>query len=84
MYYAKGLKDLIFEVELSVDFFESLDDFHIAYIDYCFKQALEDNLGLINQVGAYNLELFEEYKIKYLENIYFLEVPEDKKKKSAA
>lgn len=85
MYYAKGLKELIFEVELSMDFFENLDEFHLAYIEHCFELALEENMGLMNEVGRYNQGLLEEYKSQYLENIYFVEFDKkSKNKKSAA
>ncbi len=84
MYYARGLKELLFETELSIDFFENLDEFHLAYIGHCFETALEENMGLMNEVGQYNYDLFQEFKAHYIENIYFVDFDNSKNKKSAA
>ena len=63
---------------------ENLDEFHLAYIGHCFETALEENMGLMNEVGQYNYDLFQEFKAHYIENIYFVDFDNSKNKKSAA
>jgi hypothetical protein len=62
MYYARGMKDILKHTELSIEFFEALDEFQLQFIELCFRQALEDQMGMMTEVEEYNYQLFEEYK----------------------
>ena len=70
MYYAKGMRDFLQTTQLNMEFFEELDDFQIHFLEMCFKQALDDKMGLMTEVEQYNYHLFEEYKLKKLEDYY--------------
>lgn len=70
MYYAIGLRDLLSTTRLNREFFEELDTFQIHFIDMCFKQALEAQMGLMTEVEYYNYELFEEFKMDMIEEQY--------------
>lgn len=64
MYYAKGIGELIKSSQLSLEFFEQLDEFQLYFIEMCFKKDLEENMGMITQVEEYNYQLFQDYKAK--------------------
>ena len=70
MYFATGIRDLLQSAQLSLEFFEELDDFQINFIEMCFKQSIDDKMGLLNEVEKYNYHLFEEFKIQKLETLY--------------
>lgn len=70
MYYAKSMRDLLVQTQLNIEFFESLDNFHIQFIDMCFKQSVDDKMGLMGNIEAYNYQLFEEYKLQQIEKMY--------------
>lgn len=70
MYYAKGMRDLLQTTQLSMDFFEDLDDFQINFIEMCFKQSLDEKMGLVSEIEKYNLHLFEEFKLRKIEQLY--------------
>ena len=36
----------------------------------CFKQSVDESMGLLTDVERYNLHLFEEYKLISLEEMY--------------
>ncbi|MAX66691.1 MAG: hypothetical protein CME66_07120 [Halobacteriovoraceae bacterium] len=73
MYYAKGMRELLQTTQLSMEFFEDLDDFQIHFIEMCFRQSIDDKMGLMSEVERYNLHLFEEFKIKQIEDMYGIE-----------
>jgi hypothetical protein len=70
MYYARGMRDLLQTTELSLSFFDELDSFQINFIEMCFKQSLDEKMGLMTEVEKYNYHLFEEYKIRQIEDMY--------------
>lgn len=67
-YYAHGMRDLLQTHQLSVEFYSELDEFQIQFIEMCFKQSLDEKMGLMSEVEAYNLEIFNDFK-----NIQFQE-----------
>ena len=81
MYFARGLRDLLQTTELTIDFFEELDEFQINFIEMCFSQSLDEKMGLITDIEKYNLHLFEEFKLKKIEEMYGVD-PEYLKKAS--
>ncbi|MCO4755676.1 MAG: hypothetical protein KC478_14435 [Bacteriovoracaceae bacterium] len=62
MYYARGIRDLLRTHQLSVEFYDELDPFQIQFIEMCFKQSIDERMGLMSEVEHYNFELFEEFK----------------------
>ena len=81
MYYAKGLRDLLQTTQLTLEFFYSLDNFQIQFIEMCFQQSLDEKMGLMTDVEEYNLHIFEEFKLRKLEEQYGID-PEYLKKAS--
>ena len=79
MYFALGIRDLLESTQLSLEFFYSLDDFQIHFIEMCFKQNLDDKMGMLNEIEKYNYHLFEEFKIQRLESMYGVDVDYIKK-----
>lgn len=69
-YYARGIRDLLKTHQLSVEFYDELDEFQIQFIEMCFKQSLDEMMGLMTEVEAYNLELFEDFKSMKFEQTY--------------
>lgn len=68
MYYARGMRDLLQTHQLSVEFYEGLDEFQIQFIEMCFKQSLDEKMGLMSELERYNWSLFEDFKsIKFQE-----------------
>lgn len=72
-YYAKGLKELIRTTELSLEFFESLNNFQINYIEMCFKRNFDDQIGMMSEVEELNYSLFNQYKLKKFEKEFGLD-----------
>lgn len=70
MYYAKGIRELLQTTQLNLEFFEDLDQFQINFIDMCFKQSVDDKMGLMSEIESYNYQLFEEFKLRRLEDLY--------------
>ena len=70
MYFARGMRDLLQTTQLTMDFFEELDEFQINFIEMCFKQSLDEKMGLLTDIERYNYHLFEEYKLKKIEDMY--------------
>lgn len=70
MYYAKGMRELLQSSQLSMEFFEYLDDFQLNFIEMCFKQSMDDKMGLIGEIEKYNYHLFEEFRLRKLEKMY--------------
>ncbi len=70
MYYAKGLREILQSTQLSFEFFENLDTFQIHFIEMCFKQSLDDKMGLMTDIERYNYHLFEEFKLRQIEDMY--------------
>jgi len=70
MYYAKGMRDLLQTTQLNMEFFSELDDFQIHFIEMCFKQSVDENMGLMTDIQRFNLHLFEEFKLRQLEERY--------------
>ena len=67
MYFGKGMRDFLRTTQLSSEFFEDLDEFQVNFLDMCFKQSIESNMGLMTSVENYNYHLFEDFKISRLE-----------------
>lgn len=65
MYYAKTLKDLLRTMELSREFFEDLDEFYISFISVFFEKLLEEQMGLLSEIEAYNYDIFMDFKREY-------------------
>ncbi|MBD65380.1 MAG: hypothetical protein CME62_09240 [Halobacteriovoraceae bacterium] len=72
MYYARGMRDLLQTTQLSIEFFRDLDDFQINFIEMCFKQSLDEKMGLMTEVEKYNFHIFEEFKLQQIEERYGL------------
>ena len=51
MYYAKGMRELLRLNQLNMEFFDNLDAFQLNFIEMCFKQSIENNMGLILSKG---------------------------------
>jgi hypothetical protein len=82
MYYARGLKDLISTTELSIEFLLELDEFSIHYLEMCFKQLIDEQMGLMSELEEYNYELFNEFKLHYFSGFGPLEDDDDDYKKA--
>ena len=82
MYYARGLKDLISTTELSIELLLELDEFSVHFINMCFKQLLDDQMGLLTELEEYNFSLFEEFKSNYFTGISRSELSDKIKKAS--
>lgn len=70
MYYARGIRDLLRTHQLSVEFYSELDAFQIQFIEMCFKQSLDERMGLMSEVEQYNYHLFEDFKSQAFEEKY--------------
>ena len=70
MYFALGMRDLLQNHQLSIEFFEDLDEFQINFVEMCFRQSLDDKMGLMTEIEHYNLQLFEEFKMRQVEILY--------------
>ena len=81
MYFATGIRDLLQTTQLNLEFFYELDDFQINFIEMCFKQSLDNKMGMLTEVEKYNYHLFEEFKLQQLESMYGVDA--DYFKKSA-
>ena len=73
MYFARGMRELLVLSKLNLEFFEELDDFQIHFIDMCFKQSLDDKMGMFTEIEYHNYCVFEEYKLKRIEHLYGLD-----------
>jgi len=80
MYHAKTLRDLLKTVKLNEGFFVDLDPFQLNFIDMCFKQSLDEQIGMMASDEYHNYQLFMKYKADYLEDFY----PEIKSHKKAS
>ena len=79
MYFAMGIRDLLQTTQLNLEFFYGLGDFQLHFIEMCFKQALDDKMGMLTELEMYNYHLFEEFKIQKLESMYGLDADYFKK-----
>lgn len=70
MYYAKGMRDLLRSTQLTIEFFDDLDDFQLHFVEMCFKQSMDDKMGMMTEVEHYNYQLFEEFKMRQVEQMY--------------
>lgn len=70
MYFAKGIRDLLQTTQLNLEFFDALDDFQIQFIEMCFRQSIDDKMGMMSPLEKYNYDLFEEFKLRQLESAY--------------
>ncbi|MEX1099724.1 MAG: hypothetical protein WEB87_04820 [Bacteriovoracaceae bacterium] len=70
MYYARGIRDLLRTHQLSIEFYSELDPFQIQFIEMCFKQSLDEKMGLMSEVEQYNYHLFEDFKSQKFEEKY--------------
>lgn len=70
MYFATGMRDLLQTTQLNLEFFNELESFQIHFIDMCFKQSIDDKMGLMSEIEQYNYHLFEEFKIQNIERMY--------------
>ena len=62
LYYAKGIRDLLQTHQLNTEFYEHLNEFQIQFVELCFKQSFDEKMGLMTEVEAYNLKVFNHYK----------------------
>ncbi|MCT4641359.1 MAG: hypothetical protein N4A33_03610 [Bacteriovoracaceae bacterium] len=72
-YYAKGLKELIKSTKLNLEFFDTLTEFQLHFLEMCIKKNLDENIGVMNDVEEYNYTLFQEYKLIKFEQEYGLD-----------
>lgn len=70
MYYARGIKDLLLTTQLNLEFFDHLTEFQLHYIEMCFKQSIDEKMGLMTDVEQYNYHLFEEFKAMKFQEAY--------------
>lgn len=73
MYYAFGMRDMLKNTQLNVEFFENLDNFQLHFIEMCFKQSIESQMGLMTEVELYNYNLFLDFKAYLFEELYGVE-----------
>jgi hypothetical protein len=66
-YFARGLRDLLKKTQLNEEFFEGLDSFQKNFIDMCFKQSLDQKMGMMGDVESYNFHLFQEFQLREFE-----------------
>jgi hypothetical protein len=72
-YYAKGLKDLIRSTQLNLEFYESLNDFQIHFIEMCFKKNNDEQIGMMGEVEEINYNLFNQFKLRKFEKDFGLD-----------
>ncbi len=72
-YYAKGLKDLIRSTQLNLEFYESLNDFQIHFIEMCFKKNSDEQIGMMGEVEEINYNLFNQFKLRKFEKDFGLD-----------
>jgi hypothetical protein len=72
-YFARGLRDLLRTTQLNEEFFEDLDSFQKNFIDMCFKQSLDEKMGMMSNVESYNYHLFQEFRLREFESQFGLE-----------
>jgi hypothetical protein len=70
MYYARGIRDLLLTTQLNLEFFDHLTEFQLHYIEMCFKQSIDEKMGLMTDIEQYNYHLFEEYKAMKFQQDY--------------
>ena len=70
MYYAKSLRDIIKSTPLNYEFFEGLDEFHMNFLEMCFKQILEEQMGLMTEVEKFNLDAFHDFRHRQSGHVY--------------
>jgi len=80
-YFARGLRDLLKTTQLNEEFFGDLDSFQTNFIDMCFKQSLDEKMGMMGDIENYNYHLFQEFRLKEFQSQYGIE--EEYWKKSA-
>lgn len=61
-YYAKGMSELIKTSQLSIEFYQQLDEFQIHFLEMCFKKDIEENIGMLGEIEHYNYHVFQEFK----------------------
>tara|TARA_B100001971_G_C18234924_1_gene566498 strand:+ start:117 stop:341 length:225 start_codon:yes stop_codon:yes gene_type:complete len=66
------MRDLLRTHQLSVEFYDEMDTFQIQFIEMCFKQSIDEKMGLMSEVEHYNYQLFEEFKRREFEQRYGL------------
>ncbi len=72
-YFARGLRDLLRTTQLNEEFFQDLDSFQKNFIDMCFKQSLDEKMGMMGDVESYNYHLFQEFRLREFETQFGLE-----------
>lgn len=72
-YYAKGLKELIKTTELNIEFFESLNEFQLNFLEMCFKKNHDEQIGMMSDIESKNYELFTSFRVKKFEKDYGLD-----------
>lgn len=79
MYFALGLKDILVSTRLSIEFYDSLDEFHLAMVDSIFNEFLEETMGLMTEIETYNFQLFNDFKRIQIERELGIDLEELKK-----
>lgn len=80
-YYARGIRDLLKTTQLNIEFFDSLTEFQLNFVEMCFKQSYDEKMGLMGEIESYNYHVYQEFKAIMFEQKYGLD--EDFWKKSA-
>lgn len=80
-YFARGLRDQLKTTQLSIEFFETLDEFQLNFVEMCFKQSYDEKIGLMGEMESYNYHVYQEFKTYMFEEKYGLDA--DFWKKSA-
>ena len=72
-YYARGIRDLLRTTQLSIEFFDSLDEFQLNFVEMCFKQSYDEKMGLMGDIENYNFHVYKEFKAIMFEEKYGLD-----------
>lgn len=67
------MRDLLRTTQLSFEFFKELDEFQLNFIEMCFRQSMDERMGMLSDIEKYNLHLYEEFKLNQLEEMYSLD-----------
>lgn len=80
-YYARGIRDLLKTTQLNIEFFDTLTEFQLNFVEMCFRQSYDEKMGLMGEIESYNYHVYQEFRAIIFEEKYGLD--EDFWKKAA-
>lgn len=80
-YYARGIRDLLKTTQLNIEFFDTLTEFQLNFVEMCFRQSYDEKMGLMGEIESYNYHVYQEFRAIMFEEKYGLD--EDFWKKAA-